>query len=152
MQAGRILLSAVVVGAVTLAAGPLLAKCASPDEAEALRARVIQSDLMVAALSCGEHESYNRFVLKFGDELASRGKRLKAYFKRTFGARGERELNRFITRLANDSSSASIKDIEAFCTSSRGQFAQLTELDAAAFDDFVAQQPRALANGHDTCD
>ena len=75
--------------------------CASPVEKAAFDSRVLQNELMVAALTCGETTRYNAFVTKFQPQLTEHGKTLKAYFARVYGKRGEHELNNFMTRIAN---------------------------------------------------
>lgn len=82
--------------------------CMSPAEASAIHVRVLQSDLMVAALLCDQKPRYNRFVQEFQPELIRHGQTLKAYFQRAHGKSGTRRLNSFITVLANEASQRSI--------------------------------------------
>ena len=76
--------------------------CASDRDLAALNARVLQTELMVAALSCDEKQRYNTFVSTYRDVLLDRGQALQALFKRTHGAQATARLNAFITKLAND--------------------------------------------------
>ena len=62
--------------APTNAAHALEAK--SPVERMAFRARVVQSDMMVAALSCGLRNQYNTVVTEFRSELVSHGHVLRS--------------------------------------------------------------------------
>lgn len=72
------------------------APCVSELTMPALNVRALQTELMVAALSCGEAERYNAFVESRKDELLPYAKRLQATFKgRT---------NAFVTKVANNSS------------------------------------------------
>lgn len=105
----------VVAGALALAigvaSGPASAAdkgkpsfCASDRDIAALDARVLQTELMVAALSCGEKQRYNSFVTSYQAVLADRGQALQQMFRRAHGPAAETRLNAFITKLANDTS------------------------------------------------
>ncbi len=83
-----------------------------PDEV-ALQVRVIQTDLMVAALSCGASARYNEFVKANQSVLMAAHTQLTKFFTAKRG--GQKALNAFITKLANDSSKRSIANIAAFC-------------------------------------
>lgn len=99
------------------------ASCATPEEMVALNSSVLVSDLMVAALSCGQQKQYNRFVNKFSRTLVTNNKNLKHYFERYYDNRAEFELNRFITRMANLSSQSSLKQShEEYCSASNKLF------------------------------
>lgn len=78
--------------------------CASDRDIAALNARVLQTELMVAALSCNEKQRYNSFVTTYRDVLYDRGQALQALFKRAHGSKANTKLNAFITKLANDAS------------------------------------------------
>jgi hypothetical protein len=78
--------------------------CASDADLAALNARVLQTELMVAALSCDEKQRYNSFVTAYRDVLKDRGQALQALFRRAHGAKANTRLNAFITKLANDAS------------------------------------------------
>jgi hypothetical protein len=75
------------------------AACASGAETVAFRLRHLQSQLMVAGLSCNQQAAYNTFVEKFRERLAAAGGEVVGYFRRSGG--GERLLNKHITDLAN---------------------------------------------------
>lgn len=104
-------------------ATPAQAYCATPEEIKALNSSVLVSELMVAALSCGQQKQYNRFVNKFSPTLVSNNETLQHYFKRYYDKRAESELNRFITRMANLSSRASLKQPhEEYCNAASQLF------------------------------
>ncbi len=89
----------------------------SAKEKEALAFRRLQTELMVAALSCGRHEyrsKYNTFVLRYRPALRRNGRTLHAIFKRSFGNSGKRRLEGYVTRLANEASVRSMQQSE-FC-------------------------------------
>ena len=130
---------AVVMGCV-MAASPGLAAakakakpqlCASDRELTALNTRVLQTELMVAALSCNEKTRYNTFVNTYQSLLTSQGQTLQALFKRVHGGQSSTRLNAFITKLANDSSQQVRARADDYCV-----FA--VEL----FDETMASSPR----------
>lgn len=94
-------------------------------EKDALAFRRLQSELMVAALSCNHpifKSHYNRFVLRFRPALKHNGKVLKSYFHRRYGRRGgQRQLDAYITRVANEASLDSMGNPN-FCTQSLTRF------------------------------
>lgn len=106
---GRLSGTAAAVLLCAVAATPALAKgktpfCASDRDLAALNVRVLQTELMVAALSCGERQRYNNFVTTYQSVLKERGQALQALFKRAHGAQGTRRMDAFVTKMANNSS------------------------------------------------
>ena len=90
----------------------------SPQEKEAMAFRHLQTELMVAALSCGREEyrnKYNAFVVRYRPALKRNGRILKTIFKRNYGRKSKRRLDRYVTQLAND---VSVRSMErsGFCT------------------------------------
>jgi hypothetical protein len=90
-------------------------RCVSANERQALDTRVLQTELLIAGLSCGQSERYNAFVTAFQPQLEADGAALKGLFRRLHGRRSEDELNAFVTRLANDSSTRSQKIGYGYC-------------------------------------
>ena len=89
----------------------------SAKEKEAIAFRRLQTELMVAALSCGRWEyrtKYNTFVLRYRPALRRNGRTLHAIFKRNFGNSAKRRLEGYVTRLANEASVLSMQRRE-FC-------------------------------------
>ncbi|MEQ8806212.1 MAG: hypothetical protein RLO05_11980 [Rhodospirillales bacterium] len=78
--------------------------CLTPDEARAVQMRMFRAELAVAALSCQQQSQYNTVVTRHQDELVREGRALRGIFQRVYRAGAERELNRFITHLANRAS------------------------------------------------
>jgi len=113
--------------AIGLAAGSATAAaCPTEAENEALFIRSLQTELMVAALTCGTRDSYNEFAVKFRDVLVENGKLIKVYFARERG--GRRELDRFITALANEASELSMARGATFCDGVDAMFEQVLAL------------------------
>lgn len=101
---------------------PKTKACVTSEEKQALDSRVLQTELMVGGLSCGQQEQYNRFVLSFQPELQERGEALKKLFSRIHGRNAEDALNAFVTRLANDSSERSRNSSAEYCVFTWGLF------------------------------
>lgn len=100
-----------------------------------MNVRVMQTELMVAALSCRAVPGrdftgqYNAFVKSHGDRLVGHGKVLTAYFKDRYGANDfRRQLDAFITALANDASRRSMNSA-TFCDESVQLFQEVVTLD-----------------------
>lgn len=110
--------------AVAFAAAPAHATstCPQPHEVEALQTRVLQTELMVAALSCGTQQRYNAFARKYYNELSSNSRVLRAYFRRGHDRQGDRYLDRFVTGLANAASERSINHGPAYCADAELMF------------------------------
>jgi len=75
----------VCMGSNVYAAAATASGCARPADMNALRTAAMQQRLMVAALSCGESQSYNQFVRSYQPELQASDKNLQAYFRRVNG-------------------------------------------------------------------
>ncbi|MGF1641523.1 MAG: hypothetical protein ACFCUO_11300 [Rhodospirillales bacterium] len=114
--------------------------CVNQKDLAALNARVLQTELMVAALTCGERARYNAFVMGFRGELGKHGHALRSLFNRLHGARGTNELNGFVTRLANDASHSSIAIRPEYCAIASALFEEVLNVPVADFD-VVADKP-----------
>ena len=104
--AGGIMLSSLSASAV---------EPVSVTERAALSVRVLQSDMMVAALSCDLRNHYNEAIRRFQAELVLHGRHLRAYFDRMHGRSGQAELDRFVTAMANKASSRSVAQGSRYC-------------------------------------
>jgi hypothetical protein len=107
--------AASVLGAVQVPSA-YAQQCASPEERRAFDVRAMQSELMVAALSCNKNEEYNRFVSMYKNDLIGAGKGVKGYFTRVYAAKANATMNAFITDLANTTSGVSLGvDLRQYC-------------------------------------
>ena len=145
------------IGIAAVAAGLLGAQaaeaaCARSAELTGLQARVLQTELMVAALSCGEAARYNAFVNRFRGELVVESKRMQGYFSRVHGGRAGKELNAFVTELANNSSQRSLTDAAGFCPQAASVLDEVLKIDPRQLRSFAASQSFADAHGVDSCD
>lgn len=118
-------LYAALMGSVWVSAQPAKADaCADRDARRALEVRVLQSELMVAALTCGQRQSYNAFVTTFKPLLKDQGAELRAFFVEQYGlSDGPARLNRMVTQLANVASQRSLGQPTAdFCAQTVERF------------------------------
>lgn len=76
----------------------------SANERASLEMRVMQSELMVAALACSSSANYNAFVTRYKSELTNYGKTMQDLFKRVHGGNAFNQINSFVTRVANEAS------------------------------------------------
>ena len=106
------------------AAAATASGCARPADMNALRTAAMQQRLMVAALSCGESQSYNSFVRSYQKELQASDKALQNYFRRVNAKTGTADYHAYKTRLANASSMAVINDMTGYCSSAKASFEQ----------------------------
>lgn len=148
------MIRSIAVGAsllVSMASAAEAASCAKTSEAAALRTRMLQTELMVAALSCNQKDEYNAFVVQYRPELKQNGTTLQSYFRRSYGRRGTDELNRFTTKLANEASKRSLGDVRSFCADAAQTFSALKSLPTVRFATFVAERPTADSHGMEVC-
>lgn len=108
-----------------------------PHEQTALRVRVLQSNLMVAALTCKMEGAYNATVTKFRSELTQHGRALRGYFDRAYGSKGVAKLDNLVTQLANEAASRSNKQRGEFCSSARRVFDNVLALPADGLAGFA---------------
>lgn len=123
-----------LIAGLLTAEAALAERCAKPHEQTALSARALQTELMVAALSCRNQALYNAFIRKFRGELAEQGRSLQSFFQRQHGAQGRKNLNAFITQLANGASRRSYNERVAFCVRAAALFDQLLNAEPATLD------------------
>ena len=123
--------------AATLAAAPVAeaaTRCATAKERTAMRVRVMQTELMVAALSCRAVPGrdftgqYNAFIQRHGERLVSHGRVLQSYFQNRYGEDYRKKLDTFITALANDASRRSMNSV-TFCDESVQLFQEVMGVD-----------------------
>ena len=97
-------------------------------EAEiSIEVRRIQTTLMVAALSCSARSDYNSFVVNHRKSLKKYGKAIRKEFRRRHGKGGDRRLNRYVTRLANEASARSNADRDEFCADAATMFREVED-------------------------
>jgi hypothetical protein len=127
--------------AVSLALMPAIADagCFTDAEWKAAHVKALQLDLQVAALECANVEGasytneYNSFIARFNDRLAAEGKILRAHFQRVYGGASGKELDIFVTKVANDASGRSMQDM-SFCANSGSVFKEALAIEKPALE------------------
>lgn len=138
--------------AISANAGPALAAgCALQDEIMALDTRVLQSELVVAALHCGQSGPYNSFIQKFGPVLVADGIAFRNYFSRIYGPSGEQMMDETVTRLANFAEMRSWTLGAAYCPNAAAVFGTLLSLDTAQLAIFARSRPYVRDHGVEPC-
>ena len=122
--AGLVLITA-TMGAPEIASARA-SVCAKSQELAALEARVLQTELMVGALTCGQSQSYNAFVTSYKADLVKHGKTIRSLFDRAYGGGSKRQLNTFVTKLANNSSQRSNSARQGYCILAGQLFEEVT--------------------------
>jgi hypothetical protein len=113
------------------------AECYTEQEWQAAHVRILQTELNVAQLACSnvpEHShdaQYRTFVARFGDRLKASATELRAHFKRVYGSAGEKQLDAFVTRVANEASDRSMSSTTP-CADSEPLFQQVLAVEPAA--------------------
>lgn len=127
--------------------------CADQRARQALEVRVLQSELMVAALTCGERPSYNAFVTNFKPFLKSQGVQLRTFFVQQYGPSvGPTRMNRMVTRLANTASQNSISvSTQAFCAQAKQRFAKVLAANPQGVAQLARISPTANDHGVKSC-
>lgn len=114
--------------------------------------RVMQTELMVAALTCGYQQSYNKFVRKYEGELVSHGKKLRRFFDVAYGRQGQRKLDGFVTRLANETSQRSLNDRASYCPAVGKLFSTVMQTAQQNLWRLANELPFSNAHGIPTCE
>lgn len=144
----RAVILAGVAAAALLAAAPAAAQTAPANAREqaAFDVRFLQTEFMVAALSCGRPDYqhfYNSFVTRFGAPLKRHADVLKAHFAREYGKQGLNRLDSFATKLANEASLRSMQQV-TFCQDTGLVMERVTALDLASLEGFSASFARSV--------
>lgn len=90
-------------------------QCMLAAEQTAFDIRALQSQLMIVALSCGQHNDYNTFVLRHQRDLSDAYQQIASHFTRLYGSAGEEQHDVYITTLANAQSLEGIHQGPLFC-------------------------------------
>ena len=130
--------------------------CLNGPEARAERIRIVQTELMVAALKCRSrpelrlNETYDRFVRDFTPELIENARILSNYFRRGHGAEYEKQLDGFITGLANRISLISTR-YPGFCDDAAGFGESLLAPERRAFHEVRLDDPQFIDPALPSC-
>ncbi len=113
--------SAVVLVSMLSDHGWAAAICVRPEDAAAVHTAAVQQEMMVAAFTCHDVSSYNRFVLSHRHELQQSDKALLNFFLQGDADTGEASYNLYKTELANASSLRALRDRQ-FCSRAKANF------------------------------
>lgn len=138
---------AACVFAGSAAAGPY---CAGREDTAALRAAALRQQLMVAALTCHQADSFNRFVTLYRGDFLDSDQALKRYFARENGSGADDAYNAYKTRLANDSSLRSLHDPQ-FCRAAAIAF-DIALSRSPALSELVSDRTIPIRTGLAGCD
>jgi hypothetical protein len=132
-----------VVCALTISGTASVHASDAPGKA-AFHVRALQTELMIAALSCEARAHYNDFATKFQNVLIKHGRALKARFHQAHGrSAGEKKLNAYVTALANKTSSRQISEGDKYCARAMRTFAQLSAMPLENFSGFAQKRTYA---------
>ncbi|WP_376093216.1 hypothetical protein ACE7GA_25110 [Roseomonas sp. CCTCC AB2023176] len=129
--------------------------CVQPAEQTAFQVRALQSQLMVAALTCAPADNiyaanYRQFLDRYKPQLEQAFRTMQGHYRRTAGAgnRGERALDQHVTTLANINNQDGTRQGSLFCRNAASLFQQALaapqEMGALA----TVAQNNNLANPH----
>ncbi|MBC9180416.1 hypothetical protein [Pseudoroseomonas ludipueritiae] len=140
--------------AVVVATPVLADTCLQPVERTAMEVRALQSQLMVAALACNKTDQYNAFVTRNQRDLGDAYKSVTSHFKRLHGnVQGQKQLDIYITQLANAQSQDGIDQGSFFCTNVAPLFQQALAQQGglATLASLSTQSNIVIPYGLDTC-
>ncbi len=144
----NIRLAAAAIATLSLTSNAFAASRCARDEIIALDTAALQQELMVAALTCHQIASYNRFVLAYRPELQDADAAVQAFFTQREGVAA---YHTFKTRLANDSSLQSAHDRDGYCTDARAIFDTALPRDGLPLDELVDAMPVSAEAVMDKC-
>ena len=133
------------------------ADCYTPAETAAVHVRMLQSELMVAALACrdsnpelGMIAGYNEFVHRLSPSLVRNSKLLQSHFKKTYGSAGEHRFEAFETALANAASKQSMAS-STYCENAATLFQQVSVLQPRDLEQFSSSRAANLGMALQAC-
>ncbi len=142
-----------LIAALALTATPALAsaggkgktQCVKGKVLTAFQLRMLQTELVVGALSCKLTPRYNEFVTAYRSDLMVAHRTLMAHFAR------ESRLEDYKSRTANEVSQRSLANITEFCNYSASLYDKLLGPEKPELVQFVALEPSANRHGQETC-
>jgi hypothetical protein len=145
--------AALLIAVATLAVGPAVAAkkkvaappCVKDKVLTAFQMRMLQTELVVGALSCKLTPRYNDFVKAYQTDLMFAHKTLMKYFAR------ESRLEDYKSKTANESSQRSLANITEFCNYSSALYDKLLGPEKPKLAEFVANEPAANRHDQEVC-
>ena len=146
--------AALVIAAAATCVGPVLAAkkkgppappCVKDKVLTAFQVRMLQTELVVGALSCKLTPRYNEFVTSYQTDLMFAHRTLMKYFGR------ESKLEDYKSKTANEASQRSLANITEFCLYSSALYDKLLGPEKAKLFEFVANEPAANRHDQEVC-
>lgn len=145
-------LAAAVIGfSLTFSSFANAAPCVATSELAPLQVRMLQTELMVAALTCNQRTDYNSFITRFQPQLSTQGKSLQSFFKQKYGSNSAKALNGFVTRIANESSRRGMLKRGQFCRDTATIHTNSKEVTPGGLPDFAKSQRFTSLHGITPC-
>jgi hypothetical protein len=149
----KIVQISLLIAAFALPAAPALAsgggdakvKCIKGKVLTAFQLRMLQTELVVGALSCKLTPRYNDFVTAYRPDLMSAHRTLMGHFAR------ESRLEDYKSRTANEVSQRSLANITEFCNYTTSLYDKLLGPEKVQLVQFVSLEPSANRHGQETC-
>lgn len=144
---------ALLLAASALIAGPAVAAKKKPAEPPCVKGKVLtsfqtrmlQTELVVGALSCKLTPRYNDFVKAYQPDLMTAHRTLLSYFKR------ESRLEDYKSKTANEASQRSLANITEFCLYTSALYDKLLGPEKPKLPEFVGLEPVANHHGQNAC-
>jgi hypothetical protein len=130
------------------------ASCPSDQVVQAMQVRLLQNELMVAALQCRAvptydyQGKYNVFLTQFSGPLNQNANVLRDHFRRSFGGSHQTQLDRYMTRIANDAGQRGMQP--GYCQQMAPLFEKVLLIKSADLTSF-SQQNIPAAVSRDGC-
>jgi hypothetical protein len=146
--------TALLIAALMLPAAPAIASgksksattaCIKGKVLSAFQMRMLQTELVVSALSCKLTPRYNEFVTAYRSDLMSAHRTLMSHFSR------ESRLEDYKSRTANEVSQRSLANITEFCTYTTSLYDKLLGPEKIRLVEFVSNEPSANRHGQNAC-
>lgn len=138
--------AAIAVGpAVAAKKKPAAPPCVKDKVLTAFQMRMLQTELVVGALSCKMTPRYNEFVTSYKPDLMTAHRALMKFFGR------ESRLEDYKSKTANESSQRSLANITEFCLYSSALYDKLLGPEKPNLAQFVAAEPVANRHGQNVC-
>lgn len=141
------LATAVATLALSVGAGTAFSQqaCLTRDEAVAVKARVMQTELMVAMLSCvravDQSSKYNAFVERHSAEIQRYNRVIQQHFARVGGGNPQRRYDTFTTALANAASNRSMAN-PTFCHDTTELFESVVRIERGKLGEAVEERAK----------
>lgn len=136
----------IAVPAVAAKKKPVAPPCVKGKLLTAFQMRMMQTELVVGALSCKLTPRYNDFVRAYQSDLMAAHRSLKAHFGR------EAKLEDYKSKTANESSQRSLANITEFCLYTSALYDKLLGPERVQLASFVSTEPAASRHDQNACE